>query len=86
LDDVRARADPVGADEAPHADGQFFHRDRAAPGHVAGEPGPVGAEQRLPDARVHTVSADQHITVDLSRFEPQRDATRGLFETRALGV
>src|SRR6267378_1052697 len=56
-----AGADPVGADAARHAGGKPIHGNHAPPCNDSGERGLVGAEKRLPDARVDAVGADERV-------------------------
>ncbi len=86
MHDVRAGADPVGADPPAHARRQPRHGDRSAPRHQPGELRRIGPEQRLPYARVHAVGADQHVAARRAAIEPQRDPVRRLLEARALRI
>ena len=83
VDDVPTGADPVGADQAPHAFGQALHRDHAAPGHDPGEFRPVGAEQGLADFRMYAVRADECIAAHVARIGRELDAAPILRERTA---
>ena len=83
-DDVAMRADPGHAVLLTQPRGQTVHRHDAAPRHEAGEGGARAAEQRLADARMHAIGADQRIAADaLAVFEQQCHAVGVLFEVDA---
>src|SRR5256886_12688688 len=82
---MSAGADPVGADAARHALGQPVHGNHAAPCNDSGKRGPVGAEKRLPDARVNAVGTDERIATHLrSALELQLHPVDGLVESQAV--
>ncbi len=60
-DDVRARADPIGAHGRGQVFGQVCRRHQTTPGHAAGEPGRAGAKQLRATGGMDAVGADQRI-------------------------
>src|SRR6185503_3693580 len=84
--DMPARPDPVHPQPARHARRELLHRHDPAPDDDPGELRLVLTEERLADARVHAVRADQRVAFDRLTFEREPNLAPGLGKTRAPGT